>query len=221
MNYNVLNANIYIYIYIHCSIVTFQEKFRMDSKNIGVIAIIAIIISAAAIGLTLTTTGSQGPAGPAGPQGIQGPSSASGEAMNETRIIELIDGKIAGQAYVEVELHRGCGIGEGACHELRDPETGKYTLSYEAQAGTDGSHPTIAPDGTSMEVAEEVGPRTCLLCHASDPNTGRGNAAPESLRDIVHPIHANSGIFKGNYRGGCFSCHNVDAEGEFVLFEPE
>jgi hypothetical protein len=46
---------------------------------------------------------------------------------------------------------------------------------------------------------------------------GKGVMAPLSLRDIVHPAHMSSQIFKLHYGGNCFTCHNVNGEGEFEL----
>ncbi|MHB1376133.1 MAG: hypothetical protein ACYCXB_01750 [Candidatus Humimicrobiaceae bacterium] len=60
---------------------------------------------------------------------------------------------------------------------------------------------------------------TCLLCHApgTGANASKGNAAPLSLRDIVHPAHMSSQIFKEHYGGNCFTCHNVNGVGEWEL----
>jgi len=44
-----------------------------------------------------------------------------------------------------------------------------------------------------------------------------GVAAPLALRDIVHPAHMSSQVFKLHYGGNCFTCHNVNGEGEFEL----
>jgi hypothetical protein len=44
-----------------------------------------------------------------------------------------------------------------------------------------------------------------------------GVVAPLSLRDIVHPAHMSSQWFKLHYGGSCFTCHNVNGEGEFEL----
>jgi len=41
--------------------------------------------------------------------------------------------------------------------------------------------------------------------------------APLALRDIVHPVHMSSQYFKLHYGGNCFTCHNVNGEGEFEL----
>ena len=56
-----------------------------------------------------------------------------------------------------------------------------------------------------------------MLCHASDPETDRGVVASLSLRDIVHPAHMGSQIFKVHYGGNCFTCHNVNGAGEFEV----
>jgi hypothetical protein len=103
---------------------------------------------------------------------------------------------------------RGCA----ACHGLVDAETGRYTLAYEAheRAGARGlHHPEVAPDGTLMAPTDEVPLATCLECHAA------GEQPVLSMRDIVHPAHAFSETFVGEFRGNCFSCHTVSPEGSF------
>ena len=126
---------------------------------------------------------------------------------------------------------RGCP----ACHLLEAeppplppflPE-GAFTLAWEAHAATiarwgedpEHQHPNEAPDGTSLAPIEKVNVTTCLLCHR--PGTGRregkGVAAPLALRDIVHPAHLTSEIFIGEFRGNCFTCHNVNGKGRFEL----
>ncbi len=42
-------------------------------------------------------------------------------------------------------------------------------------------------------------------------------AAPLSLRAIVHPAHEFSDIFASEFKGNCFSCHNVDGMGKFQV----
>jgi hypothetical protein len=115
-------------------------------------------------------------------------------------------------------VNRGCP----ACHVLVDPETGAYTLPYEAHERVEArgrDHPNAAPDGTSLAPTEEVNVTVCLQCHAAGTGDreGKGAVAPLSLRDIVHPAHMSSQIFKLHYGGSCFTCHNVDAEGQFEL----
>ncbi|NIO72494.1 MAG: hypothetical protein GTN71_26590 [Anaerolineae bacterium] len=116
------------------------------------------------------------------------------------------------------EQLRGCP----SCHVLADPETGKYTLPYEAHERAEArgrEHPEVALDGTSLAPTELVNVTTCLSCHA--PGTGEregmGVAAPLSLRDIVHPAHMSSQYFKLHYGGNCFTCHNVNGEGHWEL----
>jgi hypothetical protein len=105
---------------------------------------------------------------------------------------------------------------------LVDPETGGYTLPFEAHERAEArgnEHPEVAPDGTSLASTEEVRVTTCLLCHApgTGAREGKGNIAPLALRDIVHPAHMGSQYFKLHYGGNCFTCHNVNGEGEFEL----
>ncbi len=104
---------------------------------------------------------------------------------------------------------RGCA----ACHTLREPDTGKYTLPYEAHVRTEARglrHPDVALDGTSMARTDEVALETCMGCHAP------GAAPVLSMRQIVHPAHAFSEHF-GDDRGNCFSCHTVSPDGTFEV----
>jgi hypothetical protein len=162
--------------------------------------------------------GQQGPAGPPGPEGPQGP---PGEGLTEEQAtaLEAAAALAEGIPFPAVEaVLRGCP----ACHALVDEETGQYTLPYEAQERAEArgeEHPEVAPDGTSLAPTEEVNVSTCLSCHAAGTGTreGMGAAAPLSLRDIVHPAHLSSQYFKLHYGGNCFTCHNVDGEGEWEL----
>jgi len=168
--------------------------------------------------------GPEGPAGLQGPAGAQGEAGPAGEDIDTGDLAELIQTTLEDELSERLQLNiesdiprrRGCT----SCHVLVDPETGKYTLSYEAheraeaRRGTD-THPNTAPDGTDISLTSEAGLETCLLCHASDPETDRGVIAPLSLRDIVHPAHMGSQTFKVHYGGNCFTCHNVNGAGEF------
>lgn len=196
---------------------------NVDGKTIAYAAIVLAIV---AIGYNLVSPGPQGPEGPQGIQGEVGPQGPPGEGVDAEELRGLTE-EVLGEELAEslqipieayVEPRRGCP----ACHVLIDPEHGKYTLAYEAherveaRRGSD-SHPSIAPDGTDLSPTSEAGVETCLLCHAADPDTGRGVMAPLSLRDIVHPAHMGSQYFKLHYGGNCFTCHNVNAEGEFEV----
>ena len=204
----------------------------MSSIDGKTIAIAALVIAIAAIGYNLITPGTQGPEGQqgpiglTGPQGETGPQGLTGEGVDVAELNVLIE-ETLGEELAErlqipiessIDPRRGCT----SCHVLIDPEVGKYTLAYEAherveaRRGTD-SHPSIAPDGTDLSPTSDAGVETCLLCHAPDPDTGRGVMAPLSLRDIVHPAHMGSQTFKLHYGGNCFTCHNVNAEGEFEV----
>jgi hypothetical protein len=113
---------------------------------------------------------------------------------------------------------RGCP----ACHVVVDAKTGAYTLAFEAEERVKArgrEHPKAAPDGTSLAPTEAVKVTTCLLCHApgTGARKGMGKVAPLALRDIVHPAHMGSQVFKLHYGGDCFTCHNVNGEGEFEL----
>ncbi len=167
-----------------------------------------------------------GPAGPEGPQGPQGPAGSQGSpglpgadlTAEQTKALETAGNLAAIQFPALDEVRRGCP----ACHVLVDPETGKYTLPYEARERAEArgkEHPEVAPDGTSLAVNEEVRVTTCLQCHApgTGDRAGKGVVAPLALRDIVHPAHMNSQYFKLHYGGNCFTCHNVNGQGDWEL----
>jgi len=127
------------------------------------------------------------------------------------------------------EIPRGCP----ACHPtaVGDPSAPPFTpgrpdpsrenaptfsLKWEAMGGDATSsrftlHATL-PDTAAIAV--------CLSCHAAGDGEQDGNVAPVGLRTIVHPAHMNSGIFLTEFRGNCFTCHDVTNNGEFgVLTE--
>jgi len=91
----------------------------------------------------------------------------------------------------DVDARRGC----------EDCHAGNYSLANEVP----DAHPAMPADADI---------NTCLFCHKMDPD-GTGNVASISLRDIVHPVHMGSKIFAWEFMGNCFSCHNVDANGQF------
>lgn len=190
----------------------------MSKKTLFIICVIVTggLVLAACAG-PIGPEGPQGPQGPAGPQGPQGPAGA-GLTEEQTTALETAANLTGIQFPALDEVRRGCP----ACHVLVDPETGQFTLPYEAHERAEARgrvHPEVAPDGTSLAVTEEVNVTTCLQCH--EPGTGsragKGNIAPLSLRDIVHPAHMNSQWFKLNYGGNCFTCHNVNGVGEWDL----
>ena len=195
----------------------------VDSKSI---ALIALVLAIAGLAYGVLIPGPEGPAGPQGPAGVQGEAGPAGEDIDTGDLAELIQSTLEGDLAERLQLDivaelprpRGCP----SCHVLVDPETGQYTLSYEAheraeaRRGTD-THPNIAPDGTDISPTSMAGLETCLLCHASNPETDRGVIAPLSLRDIVHPAHMGSQVFKVHYGGNCFTCHNVNGAGEFEV----
>jgi thiosulfate dehydrogenase len=190
----------------------------MHRKLIIIISlfILAALVLAACAG-SEGPEGQQGPQGPAGPQGAEGP---SGAELTEDQLAALeTAGNLSGIQFPDLdEVRRGCP----ACHVLIDEETGGYTLPYEAHERAEArgeEHPEVAPDGTSLAATEEVNVTTCLQCHASGSGdrAGKGISAPLSLRDIVHPAHMYSQWFKLHYGGNCFTCHNVDGEGNWEL----
>jgi len=163
--------------------------------------------------------GSEGPAGPHGPEGPQGPAGADASLTEDQAAALETAGNLGGIQFPGLdEVRRGCP----ACHVLVDEETGKYTLPYEAHERAEargGEHPSKAPDGTSLLPTDDVSVTVCLQCHAAGTGEreGKGSVAPWSLRDIVHPAHMFSQWFKLHYGGNCFTCHNVNYEGEWEL----
>ncbi len=165
------------------------------------------------------TEGPQGPQGPAGPEGPQGPAGEDA-TLSEEQIAALeAAGNLGGIQFPGLdEVRRGCP----ACHVVIDEETGKYGLPYEAHERAEArgeEHPSVALDGTSILVTDDVSVTVCLQCHASGTGNreGLGVVAPLSLRDIVHPAHMYSQWFKLHYGGNCLTCHNVDFEGQWDL----
>jgi cytochrome c5 len=112
-------------------------------------------------------------------------------------------------------LNRGCP----ACHVTTlpgDPTRGDapmYSLKWEAM-GPDSTSTQFALHGTLSNTA---GVTVCLGCHSAGNAEQNGNAAPISLRAIVHPAHLFSGIFLAHYRGNCFSCHEIVNNGEYYI----
>jgi thiosulfate dehydrogenase len=164
--------------------------------------------------------GEKGPQGVRGPEGEQGPPGPTPDIEDVLAVLddELAE-RIAFPIEADIERRRGCT----ACHVLVDPDTGKYTLTYEAHERAEaagGEHPNMAPDGTSLDPKNgDVKVTTCLLCHSpgTGDRQGKGTVAPLALRDIVHPAHMGSQAFKLHYGGNCFTCHNVDGNGTFEL----
>lgn len=185
----------------------------------GALVLLALVLAACAG--AEGPQGPAGPAGPAGPQGPEGPPGPPGEGLTEEQATALEAAGALAQSVPFPALEsvpRGCP----ACHVLVDEETGQYTLPYEAHERAEArgeEHPEVAPDGTSLEPTEDVNVTTCLTCHAAGTGAreGMGAVATLSLRDIVHPAHMSSQWFKLHYGGNCFTCHNVNGEGEWEL----
>jgi hypothetical protein len=172
--------------------------------GLGMISVLALAACA----------GPVGPAGPAGPAGAAGPAGPAGTGLTDAQSTAVADAAALATA-IPMEYtstSRGCP----ACHKLVDKTKGNYTLAWEASNATDGKHPTTAPDGTSMNPTDDVNVTVCLQCHAPGAD-GKGNVAPIMLSDIVHPVHMGSPTFTRELDGNCFSCHNVDANGNFNL----
>jgi len=137
------------------------------------------------------------------------------EAVQPTPGEEGEEGEAQEQAF---EAKRGCP----ACHRLVEPDTGKYTLGFEAHERAEArgeEHPNRAPDGTFIRPTDEPNVSVCLTCHgpAGAERLGADRASPLSMSDIAHPSHLFSEVFLGEYRGNCMSCHNVSEDGVWQL----
>jgi cytochrome c2 len=100
-------------------------------------------------------------------------------------------------------VNRGCP----SCHNVRQlgPQQ-TLDLRLGAVVNRMEGHPQVPVDSAYTD---------CKECHRP------GGRSEFMLRTLVHPIHLNSAIFLENYRGNCFTCHDVNAEGKFkVLGKP-
>lgn len=134
---------------------------------------------------------------------------------------------IAGQVTAPLAaINRGCP----ACHPTvagdpsappftpgrPDPTRGNaptFSLKWEAM----GSDATLTRFTVHNALADTAVVNTCLGCHAAGNADQNGNAAPIGLRTIVHPAHLNSGIFIGEFRGNCFTCHDITNSGKYDI----
>jgi hypothetical protein len=157
--------------------------------------------------------GPAGPAGPPGPQGPEGPQGPPGPPPSAEDIASVVEQKVAERVAFPIEAtiepKRGCP----ACHVVVNPETGAFSLAYEAKERVEArgrEHIPLPSDATVTD---------CLTCHAAGTGdrAGMGVVAPLSLRDIVHPAHMGSQVFKFELGGNCFSCHNVSHDGTFEV----
>jgi len=172
------------------------------------------------LAITLITSSQLVSGSPSGQEGSQETPAPPGPGLTEEQQAALdAASRLAGIQFPALdEVRRGCP----ACHTLVDAETGRYTLPFEAheRAEARGSeHPSVAPSGTSITPTDDVSVTVCLECHAAGTGdrAARGVIAPLSLRDIVHPAHMSSQYFKLHFGGNCFTCHNVNGEGDWEL----
>jgi hypothetical protein len=97
-----------------------------------------------------------------------------------------------------------------------DPSRGNaptFSLKWEAMGG-DSTSVRFALHNT---LADTSGVNVCLGCHAAGNAENNGNNAPINLRAIAHPAHLFSGIFISEFRGNCFSCHEVTNTGQYDI----
>lgn len=97
-------------------------------------------------------------------------------------------------------INRGCP----ACHNVRQMGNRQLDLRLGVLVSKIDGHQTVQPtDGVDQ----------CKTCHQP------GGRAKLMLRTIVHPIHLNSAIFRENYAGSCFNCHDINADGKFMVLK--
>ena len=95
---------------------------------------------------------------------------------------------------------RGCS----ACHVQIAPD-GRYSLYFEAEERmkAQGKEHPVLPEGFKTPYS------TCVTCHSA--------TSAKPLSAIVHPAHMfSSNIFVEEFRGNCFSCHEVQ-NGKFQV----
>jgi hypothetical protein len=134
---------------------------------------------------------------------------------------------LAGAAMAPLaEINRGCptchptAVGDPSAPPFTpgrpDPARGNaptFSLKWEAM-GADAASARFLLHTTLPDTATIT---TCLACHAAGSGEQNGIVAPISLRTIVHPAHLNSGIFIAEFRGNCFTCHEITNSGEYDI----
>jgi hypothetical protein len=112
----------------------------IDSKSI---AIIAIVLDVSSLAYGIITPGQEGPSGAQGPIGPPGEVGPAGQDIDTDDLTDIIQTALEEELSERLQMDilsdlprpRGCS----SCHVLVDPETGKYTLSYEAhERGEEG-----------------------------------------------------------------------------------
>jgi hypothetical protein len=129
------------------------------------------------------------------PDGTFGPN----EYVTRAQVAAFLD-RLHTESLTDIPMNRGCPD----CHQ------GPYTLKAEAVNNGGALHNGLPDDAGVVD---------CLVCHGpgTGAQEGKGNLAPISLRDIVHPVHMGSKIFTTEFVGNCFSCHNVSGDGTFQI----
>jgi mono/diheme cytochrome c family protein len=121
------------------------------------------------------------------------------EVVTRAQVATFLD-RLNTEAMAPVAARRGCPD----CH------TGPYSLKNEAVGASAAVH-------AGLEDSADIA--ACSRCHApgTGARAGKGNAAPLSMRDIVHSVHMGSKIFATEFVGNCFSCHNVSGDGTYQI----
>jgi mono/diheme cytochrome c family protein len=186
----------------------------MSKSNGNMLVYAAIVIAIIALGYGLISSGPEGPQGlqgPPGPAGPQGPQGEPGEGIEEselaTQIEEQISERLAFDITASKEPLRGCP----SCHALVDPDSGRYTLSYEAHERAEArrgedTHPNTAPDGTDITATSEAGLETCLQCARA-----RVSLYINDDKSLVGGDASKGEIL---YENTCVFCHGVDGKAQ-------
>lgn len=124
------------------------------------------------------------------------------EAEVEKIVSEQISKQVAYPIVATTPPNRGCPACHGAPHTLASE-----AINATQALGAGHTHPQVSDNATVL---------TCLTCHGSAPD-GKGVSSPIDLRDIVHPVHLGSQVFKVKIGGSCFSCHNISWDGVFQI----
>jgi hypothetical protein len=129
------------------------------------------------------------------------------------RTMDWTESKVEERALMTPEqMSRGCT----SCHAQVAPD-GRYLLAWEAENANPGAHPFAPTDDIPLyDDPANTGAVACMDCHRSNA-AGTAVGALHSMRDIVHPVHMNSGVFLGEFNGNCFNCHNVSFDGTFQV----
>jgi hypothetical protein len=175
----------------------------MSEKNTLYIAIVAILISLIAIGLTFTSQGTVGPEGPAGPEGPEGPAGEQGPEGPEGAQGEPGE-DYASEPYktLPTSLH---GTGYGMEYHYSDGLASLSNVPY-SNLGCKNCHTdecsdchNVDEDGNPVDGDTASNPDTCYVCHS------RQSAMQNTILPAMgeSDVHLNAGL-------ECSDCHSSE-----------